>query len=355
VRKCPSRVNSPLPGNCATKQEAGTYDLRVDYRDLWLKNIEPFWIDDVVVEEGEENVVYAQVDTGKLTITLYKNKAKEKAALGPNVYDCRGRTDQECTSMDSEFFLTPDSIGLLNPSPSFDLRPGVYDIYVTGSGCALCPVANILFKGVRIEPGKVAKLEVCPVEEGTSECPGEIGRVGIAPWSEQYKQITVVNYGLEATGQTSGSGVKGPSATPSADTFGFNQPITDYSPIKPPAPSQPADPLLIILILAIVAVVAIFLGVFVFSKKSEKPVAKPTADGQTSSTLTDTEEVKKLVAQKADIEEKLRIAKARYYKREMDEGTFRQIVTKNQEELIDIESQIRKLDKRVKKLEDTVY
>ncbi len=56
----------------------------------------------------------------------------------------------------------------------------------------------------------------------------------------------------------------------------------------------------------------------------------------------------------SDIEEKIRIAKSKYYKRDLDEESFREIVKENQEKLIDIESQMRKLAKRVTKLEDKI-
>ncbi len=177
---------------------AGTYDIKVDYQDLWLKNIGPFWIDDAVVEDGKDNLVYAEVNTGKLTVTLYKNKAEETAGIGPSVYLCAGRSDTECVSQDFDHVLVQDSEGLLSTSPSFDLEPGVYNIYVSGAGCMLCPIGNVLFKGVEIEAGKETALDVCPAEDGTDECRGETGAVN--PFNVDGTDVTIVDYGKTPVG-----------------------------------------------------------------------------------------------------------------------------------------------------------
>lgn len=192
--------------------DPGTYDLQIRYSEFygWLTNIKPFWMDDVVVTEGETTTVYAEVNTGKLTVNLYTNKAKAEGVLSPNVYDCGGRSDEDCISYDSDYVLYHDSPGILSSFPRFDLEPGVYNIYASGSGCIMCDGADVLFKGVEVKVGEETVLNMCAVESGTDECPGETGTVRLTKLDD--KDITVIDYGKAPTG----GAITQPPAPPSA-------------------------------------------------------------------------------------------------------------------------------------------
>jgi len=51
------------------------------------------------------------------------------------------------------------------------------------------------------------------------------------------------------------------------------------------------------------------------------------------------------------IEEIIKIAKIKYYKRKLDEESYRKIVGENQQKLIEIETDMRELERRVEKIE----
>lgn len=63
-------------------------------------------------------------------------------------------------------------------------------------------------------------------------------------------------------------------------------------------------------------------------------------------------ELKKLMDEKKELEELISLAQKKYHKRKIDEESFREIVRDHQKKLIEVESKISKIEKRVKKLED---
>ncbi|MFH0860321.1 MAG: hypothetical protein V1921_03910 [Candidatus Altiarchaeota archaeon] len=63
-------------------------------------------------------------------------------------------------------------------------------------------------------------------------------------------------------------------------------------------------------------------------------------------------ELKKLTDEKKELEELISLAQKKYHKRKIDEESFREIVRDHQKKLIEVESKISKIEKRVKKLED---
>jgi len=426
--------------------EPGTYDLYINYGEGygWLNNVKPFWMDNVVVNGGDVTTVYTDVNTGKLTVNLYKNKQKGEAGLGPLVYDCKGRSDEDCTSYEFGYTLTQDSPGLLSSSPSFDLEPGVYNFYVTGTGCMLCPSGKIMFKGVEVEAGKETVLEVCPADEGADECSSETGATSLASWSSDYDQTTIIDYGKAPTNgaavcgdgicdvdesyaacpedclpgmlsvsvkdAASGAQIKDAvvrlmrkdstliaetstqdgtaafSGLP-ADTYYVTIEAAGYTefdgssdsieitgettvskiimlePIqavaKPPKPGTPQTGVgqstdLLPLLLLVAGVVGTLIVIFFVLRKSSRSSGPVPLPKERESEQPDNEELKRLESQKADLEEKIRIAKSKYYKRDLDEESFREIVKENQEKLIDIESQMRKLAKRVARIEDKI-
>jgi len=66
----------------------------------------------------------------------------------------------------------------------------------------------------------------------------------------------------------------------------------------------------------------------------------------------DVGELDKLQKEKRDIEELIELAKKKYHSRKLDEESFREIVRDHQKKLIEIESKISNMEKRVKRLEE---
>lgn len=62
-------------------------------------------------------------------------------------------------------------------------------------------------------------------------------------------------------------------------------------------------------------------------------------------------QIKKLLGEKKTIEEMIELAKVKYHKRKLDEESFREIVRDNQKRLIEVETKIRDMGGRMKKLE----
>ncbi len=125
------------------------------------------------------------------------------------------------------------------------------------------------------------------------------------------------------------------------------EPIT-YEETKPLPPKPSADPLLeslnslyLISLVIMVILAIVLLKLFYFDKR------KPKSKRPTMSV-----ELDELYREKEDIESMIKIAKVKYYKRKLDEQSYKEIVRDNQSKLISIESKIGKIEKRVKTLEE---
>ena len=99
--------------------------------------------------------------------------------------------------------------------------------------------------------------------------------------------------------------------------------------------------LVFILALVIVIVIIVILAYFLTKKKTPPVVAAPPQDDELTS----------LHKQRVEVEERIKIAKVKYYKRKLDEDSYKEIVKDNQEKLIEIEAKIGELQKRLTKLE----
>jgi hypothetical protein len=99
---------------------------------------------------------------------------------------------------------------------------------------------------------------------------------------------------------------------------------------------------LLFMLMLVVLVVAILLIIVYLIRGRRGPEAISTES---------TPELEKLQKEKGEIEEMIRIAKVKFYKRKLDEESYKEIVKDNQEKLIRIEAKISELEGRVKKLE----
>ena len=108
---------------------------------------------------------------------------------------------------------------------------------------------------------------------------------------------------------------------------------------------------LLLLILLILVVHLQLLLAFLFSKKRE--IAKKTAAAATDENAE--QELEQLQRQKKEVEDLIEIAKSKFHNRNLDEESFREIVRDQQKKLIEIESKISNLEKRVKHLEDDTH
>lgn len=100
-------------------------------------------------------------------------------------------------------------------------------------------------------------------------------------------------------------------------------------------------------LLAILGIVALVIGATAILYIKHKGGASAQ-----SIHMGDDSELKRLQREKEEIEEMIRIAKVKFYKRKLDEESYKSIVKDNQEKLIKIEAEINGLERRVKKLED---
>jgi hypothetical protein len=126
--------------------------------------------------------------------------------------------------------------------------------------------------------------------------------------------------------------------------------LEDYTPSAPRRDLQGDSDMT--MIIPIVAVVLILIALLIVLLKKKSPGSASSSEIQKEETAdtSDNEQEKdleKLQREKHDIEEKLKIAKAKYYKRDLDEESFREIVKENQQKLIDIESEIHELSSKV--------
>ncbi|MBN2014857.1 MAG: hypothetical protein JW778_06720 [Candidatus Altiarchaeota archaeon] len=62
-------------------------------------------------------------------------------------------------------------------------------------------------------------------------------------------------------------------------------------------------------------------------------------------------QIKRLLGEKKTIEEMLELAKTKYHRRKLDEESFKEIVKENQKRLIEVETRIKDIEDRMKKLE----
>jgi hypothetical protein len=93
-------------------------------------------------------------------------------------------------------------------------------------------------------------------------------------------------------------------------------------------------------------VTAALAGLFVvlYSQKirAKKPMPHPAASSELS----------ELYRKKEELEEMIKIAKVKFYKRALDEESYKEIVKENQGRLIEIEAKIGEIEKRVRILEE---
>jgi len=116
-------------------------------------------------------------------------------------------------------------------------------------------------------------------------------------------------------------------------------------------PKRPLD-LLPIIIIIVVIVVPCIAAVLVYVSKSRKKLeydikqAKVTLEGNVESELS------LLQSEKQELEQAINIAKIKFYKRQMDEESYKGIVKDHQEKLTRIEARISGIEKRVTNLEN---
>jgi hypothetical protein len=98
-------------------------------------------------------------------------------------------------------------------------------------------------------------------------------------------------------------------------------------------------------IIAVVAIILLLVGLgYLYNRKKRgKYVPSGSSVG---------DELKDLYKQKEELEEMIKIAKIKYYKRKLDESSYKEIVTTNQQKLIGIEARIEKMEKRINALEE---
>jgi hypothetical protein len=100
--------------------------------------------------------------------------------------------------------------------------------------------------------------------------------------------------------------------------------------------------LYVIAILVAAGLAMAFVVVYIQKKKRVRPVAGPTISSELS----------ELYKKKEELEEMIKIAKVKFYKRVLDEESYKEIVKENQGRLIEIEAKIGEIEKRVKILEE---
>ena len=98
--------------------------------------------------------------------------------------------------------------------------------------------------------------------------------------------------------------------------------------------AAPDNSMLILIIAAACAVVAV---VYLMKKRSASTDLEP--------------ELEQLKREKEEIEKVIEMAKVKYYKRAIDEASYREIITENQQRLMHIEARMGALENRVDKIE----
>lgn len=116
----------------------------------------------------------------------------------------------------------------------------------------------------------------------------------------------------------------------------------------PPANSEGAKSILLLLVLGVLAAIAF--GVIYYVEKKRRKVKTK----EISEDLEEAIELEQLKKKKDEIEEMIKIAKAKYYKRAMDEDVYKKIVGDNQNKLIEIEAKINEIERRVERLEGSI-
>jgi hypothetical protein len=102
---------------------------------------------------------------------------------------------------------------------------------------------------------------------------------------------------------------------------------------------------LVIGIILVATVVVGIAGLYVIRKRRPKP-PKPAA--APIPTVPAKSELEKLEGRKAELEEMIRLAKVKFYKRQIDEESYKGIVKNNQEKLIEVEAKIGEMEGRKK-------
>lgn len=109
-------------------------------------------------------------------------------------------------------------------------------------------------------------------------------------------------------------------------------------------------------LLALVALAAlVVLFIVLWAVKKRRPAPEPAKGPQFVIALpplpSGASELDELKRKKQEIEEMIRIAKVKYFKRKLDEDSYKALVSDNQKKLIEVEARIDELEKRVEKLE----
>jgi len=138
--------------------------------------------------------------------------------------------------------------------------------------------------------------------------------------------------------------------TLSAGSFESTTDLGERTPggVVPSTNSEGAKSIVLLLVLGVIAAIA-FGAIYYVEKRKRK--AKTT---EISEDLEEAIELERLKKKKDEIEEMIKIAKAKYYKRAMDEDVYKKIVGDNQNKLIEIEAKINEIEKRVEKLEGSI-
>jgi len=127
-------------------------------------------------------------------------------------------------------------------------------------------------------------------------------------------------------------------------------PKTGGTPLSKPkadAEAMKTSMLLVILIVAILVTV-IIIAIYLVRRRGPVQIAQPL---QIAPTNTVAMELNSLRREKEELEEALNIAKVKFYKRQMDESSYKEIVKDYQEKLTRIEARMANIEKRVTRLE----
>lgn len=112
---------------------------------------------------------------------------------------------------------------------------------------------------------------------------------------------------------------------------------------------QPLQKLMVIIVIVFVILMVVgVVFIYAMSHRKKKAVAGPLPAAGPSLDA----ELEVLYQKKAEIESMIKIAKIKYYKRKMDEESYKEIMKKNEERLIEVEAKINEMAGRVKRLEE---
>lgn len=196
--------------------------------------------------------------------------------------------------------------------------------------------------GERLASGEEKKFlvpEVPPFpDSGKKTISVRVSSPGIsADSNDVYKKDVVVLAG--SAGENSGGSQAG-AGTPAT---GIGEKLKNYM------ENQNAEPnfsSIIIILIIVVIVIGIIAAVYMLKKRPAQPQ-------QPQMVLTDTVEVEldSLRKEKEELEEAINIAKIKFYKRQMDEDSYKEIVKDHQEKLTRIEAKMASIEKRVLRLE----